>query len=305
MLSREAFVGRFEERFDGAGEEEFGEARMTTLELATLRRMRREEGSRQGVVERVVREGWLQPRAEEITGEAVAEAAIAHGCVVGKYLARTRGLTRAAGSYFSYTTKDQADRWLARVFLGREGGRREELRREWETSGGREEGYANAEVEYPPAVEETKIHGIAKPHRYWPAQLLRYLEAIRLGRISSEERERLKVGAELRAYAVEWRKLEERVKEAGNVDEAAVGVAVGVMEELRRNGLADGQVVEVVVAGYGPGGPVREHGKVPEVGRLWRGIIEAVGRSESVRHLQERMRQRVKVEMEKVGYPFS
>jgi len=332
-VDRDKYKLDFTGRFDQGNEGNFGRAGMSTHERLTLRQMYEEvkseayqalfgergvetlsrseraelrEQIRAGLVERIVERGWQQPEVGLVGAEEVAETGVEHACGVAEYLVEQRGPEAGPNTHFSYTTKNQLDRfvWRRLVKLGRirKGG---DLYDEWYGLQERQKGYFNPQVRYPAGVDDSKIYGVAKPHRYWPAQLMRYLEAIRLGRVVGDESKNLKVDeSNLTAYAIRWAEFEDVFEAAGSVDEIAVGIAVKAMVTLKRNGLSDEQVITVLLAGYSPGGPVKEHGNIPQVRKIWKEIIAKVEDDEEIGALAGPLRERVGQKMKQVGYVF-
>jgi hypothetical protein len=223
-----------------------------------------------------------------------------------KWLIKQRGIEANSDTYFSYTSKDQFDRHAA-VQLARNDriGKDGDLHDEWCLPQERSPGHHDPRAKFPDKVDNTKIHGIAKPHRYWPSQLLRIIEELRLGKMPEEKRNQLKVGeTDMKNYAIPWMNYNDIIANAESVDDYAAGIAIRTMEILHGRGLTDEQVIELIIAGYNPKGPVSEHGKIPQVGEIWTIILERVQETVEIRHLGEGLRTRLAEEMRKADYPF-
>jgi hypothetical protein len=299
MDNKEKYTKDFLKTYNQAKPDEYGRAEMATLERSTLREIyekifveecqrifgsgevqKDKEGLlrqivKERVVDKIVADGWPQPNPERVGPRDIADSGVEHACVVAEYLIDSRGAEASPSTFFSYTTKNQFDRYVLKV-LTRSGkfSKESNIRSEWFGLWDRQNGYSNPRVKYPEGVDDTKIYGVAKPHRYWPAQLMRYLEAVRLGKISESERERLKVGGSLPdLYTIPWADLDKSIEDSKTVDEIAVNIFVYVAERLKTNGLNDGQVVEMLTAGYSPNGPTSEHGDIPQVHSIWNKII--------------------------------
>lgn len=290
--------------YSSASREAFGSAAIVGKEFSSLRAMYRFYKTRAQVIEKIVDQGWLQP--DEVAIEDLGESAVSHACVVAEHLFETRGEEASPNTYFSYTTKNQFDRYVANTLLKsnriREG---QDLYHDWYDPQDRDPSHSNPAVKYPKNIDATKIYGIAKPNRYWPAQLLRYLEAIRLNRASTEELQKLHVNqGDIKKYTIPWVNYREVIEKAQSVDEIAVGVAVKTMEILHQNGLSNEQIVEVVLAGYSPGGPVNEHGKIPQIGKIWHDILDAVYANQNLAEISPLLSQRIHEKMLEIKYPF-
>src|SRR5512143_642503 len=182
----------FEERFlndlnsrSSKGEEP-GDAQPSVIEVASMRALLRNTGNTEEA-RRVIIEHGFPLLKDEIGPETLGETAYKHLCVVAPYLYRQRGEAATADTVESYITKNRFDRWVGfnLIKLGKMEGK---IKEQWYSPQDRQPGYENeTQVQYPKGVDDTKIFGIAKPHRYWPAQLMRYLEYMRLGKVTSEE----------------------------------------------------------------------------------------------------------------------
>jgi hypothetical protein len=261
--------------------------------------------AREETISEIIERGWPQP--EHVSDGDVGETGLNHGCVVTKYLWETRGVAANPNTFFSYTSKDQFDRFGAMGLnkMGRlkAGG---DLYAEWHGLQDREPGYSNPTVEYPVGVDNTKIYGLAKPHRYWPSQLLRNMEDLRLGRMSQEAMDKLYVGdTSVDEYSIPWVNFMDVYQHADSVDSIAVGVAVRTMEILSQRGLSNDQITELVVGGYSPSGPISEHGKIPEVGIIWTKLLDEVADSSSIGYLLNDLHTKVQAKFDNADYSFN
>ena len=325
--------------FDKATPEKFGSAEMTTPELSALRKFylatreklfgRVKEPSpedkelklspedkelklspkdreliREFITESIIKDGW--PKPQEVSIENLGETAIAHACVVAENLLEERGVEATPDTYFSYTTKNQFDRFTSTILRkkGRikKGG---DLYDQWFEPQDRESGFKSDKVRFPTQVDSTKIHGVAKPNRYWPAQLMKQLEAIRLNKISPQEKEKLLIGKSFpEKYAIPWVSFKSAVEQAGSIDDIAVGIAVRTMEILHRRGLSNEQIIQIILAGYNPSSFVSEHGKIPEVGKIWHSIIKNVATTDELQGISALLNKTITERMTSIGYPF-
>ena len=328
MSSKQEYQQVFSARYNQANEREYGRGRMTTLERATLRELQEKvrddvkervfgdrelnvkdkqtlrDMTRNEVVDEIIRNGWLQPDRELVVAKDIAESGIEHACVVAEYLVDVRGPEAGPDTFFSYTTKNQFDRYVSmRLIKGNRLKRGSGLFFEWHGLQNRQIGYENPNVGYPEGVDDSKIYGVAKPHRYWPAQLMRNLEAIRLGKISEQDRDKFKIeNTPLKAYAVPWSNLDEIIQNAKSIDDMAVEIAIKVLEELKAHGLNDGQLIEVLVAGYSPGGPLTEHGDIPQVHEIWSKLLNKIKRNEKLNQLESNLHKKVEEKIRSVGF---
>lgn len=321
---KEEYKNAFSKVYDSAAPEQYGGAEVTPRELGALRnlyaatkeslfgdvsirKLSREDKEliRSLVVGRIVEEGWPVP--EKVEAKDLAEAAIAHACVVAEHLIEERGVEASPDTFFSYTTKDQFDRFASMILLRsdriKKGG---DLHDEWHSPQDRAPGFVNPAVKYPEGLDSTKIYGVAKPHRYWPAQLLRIIEELRLGKMPEQKKNKLRVGdTNVKRYAIPWIDYRESIKGAESVDDVAVGVAVKTMEILHKRGLKDYQIVELIIAGYDPKGPMNEHGNIPQVHEIWSGILDRTENSKAgIVNLDAKLRTRLEQEIESIGHSF-
>lgn len=307
--------------FDNAAPEKFGSAEITSPELSSLRKLylaTRErffgrvkklspndrELIREIVTESIIKDGW--PNPQEVSIENLGETAIAHACVVAENLLEERGIEATPDTYFSYTTKNQFDRFVSTILRkkGRikKGG---DLYNQWFEPQDRESGFSSDKVKFPSEVDPTKIHGVAKPNRYWPAQLMKQLEAIRLNRISTQEKEKLLIGDSFpEKFAIPWVSFKSVIEQADSVDDIAVEIAVKTMKILHVRGLSNKQIIQVILAGYSPSGPVSEHGKIPEVGKIWHDILKKVASTNELQEVSPLLNETITERMKAIDYPL-
>ena len=167
----------------------------------------------------------------------------------------------------------------------------------------RQEGFKNNKVNYPQGIPDYLIYGVAKPHRYWPAQLSRNLELSRLEKMSDSELEKLGLlGLAPEVLKIEWSNYDAIIEQAVTIDDIAVGIAIQTMEILIERGVSEEQVSDIILSGYDPGGPVSEHGNIPEIGQIWDQIIEAAEKSQTTSHLAPILKVKVKDKYKAIGY---
>lgn len=307
---------------DNAAPEKFGSAEITRPELSALRKLylatrerffgRVEKISsndreliRENITQSILKDGW--PNPQEVSIENLGETAIAHACVVAENLLEERGLEATPDTYFSYTTKNQFDRFVSTILRkkGRikKGG---DLYNQWFEPQDRESGFSSDKVKFPAEVDPTKIHGVAKPNRYWPAQLMKQLETIRLDKLSPQEKEKLLIGDSYpETYAIPWVSFKYEIEQANNVDDIAVGIAVRTMKILHIRGLTNEQIIQVILAGYNPSGPVSEHGQIHEVGIIWQKLLNTVAKTDGLQKLSPLLNKAITERMKSINYPFT
>ena len=173
MSSKQEYQQVFSARYNQANEREYGRGRMTTLERATLRELQEKvrddvkervfgdrelnvkdkqtlrDMTRNEVVDEIIRNGWLQPDRELVVAKDIAESGIEHACVVAEYLVDVRGPEAGPDTFFSYTTKNQFDRYVSmRLIKGNRLKRGSGLFFEWHGLQNRQIGYENPNVGY-------------------------------------------------------------------------------------------------------------------------------------------------------------
>lgn len=309
------------EVFNQARPENFGSAKITRKEISTLRnlysitrnqvfgsssQLRKEDKAiiRGIVTDSIIHQGWPNPKEVDI-GD-LGEAAISHACVVAEHLFETRGEEATPETFFSYTTKNQFDRFTKMILLrsGRikPGG---DLLDDWNKPQDREQGFTNPNVKFPEGLDNSKIYGIAKPNRYWPAQLHKTLEAIRLGKLTPEDRLKLKIGdLDNKLFSIPWSNYEQTIIDAKSIDDLAIGVATKTIEKLANQGIGIDTIVEIIIAGYNPAGIISEHGKIPQVGIIWKGILEKLKQNPNLINIHQHLDQRIREKMKEANYDF-
>ncbi len=129
---------------------------------------------------------------------------------------------------------------------------------------------------------ENTVYGIAKPHRLWPAQLLRYLEALRLQKVSTN-------GTPPQAYTVPWRHFQYVIGREPTVQDISAGIAIHVLETVKHQGLSDEQLTSLLLEGYNPDGTVHRHGYIPSVGAIWGNILSRIEHHPHLNTLTDRL----------------
>lgn len=309
------------EVFNQGNTENFGSAKITKKEISTLRnlysltrnqvfgntqQLRKEDKAiiRGIVTDSIINEGWPSPK--EVNIGDLGEAAISHACVVAEHLFETRGEEATPDTFYSYTTKNQFNRFIKMILLrsGRikQGG---DLFNDWNNPQDREPDYTNPDVKFPEGLDNTKIYGIAKPNRYWPAQLIKNLEAIRLGKLSKEDRLKFKIGdLDNKLFSIPWSNYEQTIIDAKSIDDIAIGVASKTIEKLIDQGIGNDTIVEIIIAGYNPVGIVSEHGKIPQVGIIWKGILERLNQDPNLSNIHRLLDVRIREKMKEANYDF-
>lgn len=306
-MLKEIFYQEFLAEFNSHSAEPPGDASLTRIERVSLRYALELTGGNE-VARRYIIENGLPLLRDAVGPRDLGETAYRHICVVAAYLNDTRGIDAAPDTVESYITKNRFDRWF-HLQLVREGrmGVNSDIEQAWDFPQDRQQGYENtAQVQYPYGVDGTKIYGVAKPHRYWPAQTARYLEFIRLGKVDSQdERDRLGlVNGQEWKYEILWQNFRDVVRFESSLDGMTVGIAIKTMEILSNRDLDNDQVIKLVLAGYSPGGIMNEHGNIPQVHELWSGIVNRVEFNQTLSPMKDELLNAVTEKMDKQGYPF-
>jgi hypothetical protein len=261
-------------------------------------------GVREAVLESITDDGW--PQLKKLSESDLAETAVYHACVVAEKLHKERGPEALPDTVWAYTAKNQFDRFVFKT-LSRAGklSTGSKLGSEWNKPKERRVSKSDDITKYPVEVDSSKIHGIGKVERYWPAQLMRYLESIRLGKASDSELQKYKVGDTPRvSYKIPWFNYDEVIKNAESIEDISVGVAIKTLEILKTNGLDDEQLIAVLLAGYSPGGPISEHGNIPEIESIWKRIVEETKNHPSLGTLQPRLTETISKRLRDLNYPI-
>lgn len=253
----------------------------------------------------VIDDGW--PELKNLGLTDLAETATAHACVVAEKLYEERGEAATPDTIWSYTTKNQFDRFVKNTLV-RSGKLNKDsaMRQDWDSTKDRSTPREPGRVKYPKNLDDTKIYGVAKVERYWPAQLMRYLEAVRLGKATSSDLEKLRVeNADPEIYKIPWNTFQTVIEEANSVEDIAVNVAVKTLEILKERGLKNEQLTALLLTGYSPGGPTNEHGNIEEIGKIWRGILENVKSNQNISGLYNNLSDTINKKFVDVDYPFN
>mgnify|MGYP001558862675 CR=1 FL=1 len=316
MIKNESELGKLINQFPP---EQYGSAEMSKAEFVALRDLyaslrdqmyggdsltsEQRAQVREAVSESVINDGW--PQLKDLSESDLAETAVNHACVVAEKLHEERGLTALPDTVWAYTAKNQFDRYVQKT-LSRDGklSLGSEIGNDWYGKSHRSIEGSKDITKYPDEVDNSKIHGIGKVERYWPAQLMRYLESIRLGKASESELQKCKVGETPKiTYKIPWLNYDEVIKGAESVEDIAVGVAVKTLEILKSNGLNDEQIVAVLLAGYSPGGPISEHGNIPEIGKIWKSIVSNAKSITELESLQPKLKAAINNRFQALKYP--
>lgn len=308
MTDIEKYNQDFQMEFNSRSEREApGSAAISRLEINIYRKLIQKLGG-SGAKNHIEQFG-VPFEGENATAEDLGETAYKHFCVVAAYLLKTRGPEKSLDTIESYATKNRFDRWVERNLIlgGRFKGVYNNLSKEWYGPIDRNPKNGNPDqVEYPVGVDNNKIFGIAKPHRYWPTQLLRYLEYARLGKVTNlEEVNKLGINlGEEEKYTVKWNEFNDIVRSEKSVNEIAAGVAIKTMCVLKRNGLSDEQITKMILAGYSPGGPLNEHGNIPQIGEIWKDILKRVENDKNLVSMTQSLQVGVENAFDKKGFTF-
>lgn len=254
--------------------DQFGDAHVTTAEIGALRRLYEASGrDRIATLDAISEHGYPLPR--DITPEMVALSGAAHACGVAIDLAETRGIEGKDSTYESYTTKNRFDRFTSDHLP-------KTLLNDWAKPIEREVGYANSAVVYPEGVDENLIHGIAKPHRYYPAQTMRYLEFARLGKLDDQTAHEFGITetTDLSTFSIDWASLTPTIESAQDVVELSGKLSAQIARELLGNGLSSNQVAAILNKGYSLGGMRQEHGQVTQSDKAYSALLAELNTAE-------------------------
>ena len=268
-------VDAFLEAFDSSTPDNLGDARLSSSERENLRQLRVNSNSHYDFVDALWQDGY--PIPSEINAKDIGETAARHGCIVAENLLISRGKDAYSITYWSYTVKNAADRQI--TWMLRKQNMSDEFWRDWYKSSQRDPLHNNPKVKYPKNIDDTRIYGIANVHRYWSAQLLRYMEAARLGKITDQEYQKLKLeNTDPLIYQLDWRDswLEDALRDVHEVSDVPVNIALKVISVLRSRGLGDDQLTALISTGFSPTGPMLEHGFIDEVKDIWVKLLEKI-----------------------------
>lgn len=241
---------------------------------------------RKAVIETIINKGW--PGLENLKLSDLAETAVSHACVVAESLFAERGEVSLPDMVWSYSTKNQFDRYVEKILVEN---KETNNVADWSEPGVRAE-IKEEKVKYPKGVEDHLVHGVGKATRYWPAQLMRYLESIRLDKSTDVELEKYKVGDTNREnYKIPWSNFDEIIKSATKTEDITVGIAIKVLDILKNNGLSDDQLVATIINGYSPTGVIIEHGRVSEIDSVWGRILDEVSKSENLKSIHSKLKE--------------
>lgn len=321
-MNPENYSEQFSIEFQKAGESEWASSQTTDPEFGVIfglyahaRRILKEDGlsgqelrqrAREEVNTLVATKGLTQP--EEVSPKLLAQAGIAHGCVVAEHLAKVRGPEGAASTYWSYTTKSRIDRRI-RDELIKQGKltHGSGMHNEWTGSQPKAEGHHNEAVHEPESIDPTHIHGVSKPHRFLPANLIKNIIGVRDGMLSDDELQGLGVEEGSQSlYTVSDNLIVEAVAESSTVDDVANNIAVLTMKQLLENGLSDDVVLAFVLKSYGPKGPLFEHGDIGNTQDLMHDLLAKVHdeKESGLNRFENDLMRGIEEQYESLGYTF-
>jgi hypothetical protein len=122
--------------------------------------------------------------------------------------------------------------------------------------------HINPGVEYPEGLSSEYIYGISKPNRYFPAQLMKDIELLRLENDSN-----------LQKYSILWGELLVSMRQCENIEDVAVNIALKVIRIYISRGISLEEISNMIFKGYKPSGPIKEHGPLSCIVRIWNGIL--------------------------------
>ena len=248
------YAQQVSESFQLTTTERFGDGHTTGHELSALYLLHKWLGrNREATIEHVIFYGY--PTPDELTPEMIAVTGAAHACGVTEHLAEERGLEGMESTYESYTIKNRFDRFV-RLHVN------DSLQDEWDRPIPREQGFINNTISYPNGVDETLIHGGALPHRFLPAQAIRYLEFARLGKLDDNTKALWGINAntDLELFRVDWDTLIPAIASSETTQDLIVNIARKIVSQLQENGLDNDRIKAVISKGFNTSGMRSEHG---------------------------------------------
>jgi len=265
----------------------FGTSGATGAELGALRGLYRESGgNRDATLQTIVDEGYPMPTT--VTAEMVALTGAIHACGVALHLAEIRGVEGKEATYESYTAKNRFDRFVS-LHLPKD------LRTEWSQPSPRESGFDNPTIEYPDGVDSDFIYGVAKPHRYFPAQTMRHLEFARLGKLDEKTKSNLLIAdeADLSKFTIDWEELIPTIESATDTTVLAGNIGAQIASQLLKNGLNTQQVAAILAEGYSTRGVKQEHGNIPEANEVYSALLASLALSSETKDVADSLSSRL------------
>lgn len=261
-------------------------------EIATLN-VDQKKRLRELVVQSIIDDGW--PKLENLNTKDLAQTAVSHACIVVESLYQKRGPESLPDLVWSYSTKNQFDRYVQKILQENQKLSTESiLSEEWNSPSKRAE-IKTEGINYPDKVDDNLIHGIGKATRYWPAQLMRYLESIRLKKSGPEEITKYKVGdTDRKKYKVPWSSFDEVIIKAQKIEDITVGVALKTLEILKSHGLSNEQLIATISNAYSPTSVIGEHGHISEISSVWNRLLEEVRTNPKLANLYPALEQEYK-----------
>ena len=286
--------------------EKYGSAEITAAEFGALRNLYKtirsqvyEDGKtlneeenknlRELVTESIINDGW--PAFKSLNTSSLTQAAVSHACMVVESLYQKRGEAALHDLVWSYTTKNQFDRYVEKTL--RKNGKLENggtLADQWASTTKRVE-LIKGDIDYPEVVDDKFIYGVGKVERYWPAQLMRYLESIRLGKSGKDELTKYKVGDTDRGkFKIPWSTFDEVITKAESVEDITVGIALKTLEILKSRDINKDQLVAIIANGYSPSGAISEHGKIEGIESVWNKLLQKIESNSGLKDLYEQLK---------------
>jgi hypothetical protein len=264
----------FNDTYNQAKPEEYGNAGLTSIEIRAIRHYIREYEEfdtdmslRDFVMRCVVNEGWQVGRS--VRPESLGLSAVRHGCVVAEALVQERleedPVNSPRKTFESYIIKNQAYRYIQSV-LQRSGTFKWDpyLKDKWFAPQERTQGHKNDRVRYPDNVDSTKIYGISKPDIYMAVQLMKEVETRRMY---------AETPGDVYKYAIDWREFDEAITTSNSVSGITANIAKKVIDIFLERDFDISEIAEIVLGGLSPSGPVKEHGPVNSVFSVWGKLI--------------------------------
>lgn len=255
----------------------WGSGHLTQTEVDALFMHRRSLGSWRSVAEMVESGDHFSPEHISSLGledpeGSFLEAAVAHACSVAVDIFNDPARTPES-SIWSYATKNRAYRAMKRYL---EEFKRPDLLEQWtgdETKRLEDTGRVKT---IRPENGKAPLKGIEKVEVYWPCQLFRVIEAIfyKTSEIELSEAHR-KMMDKIYVPTVEII-IREAITQATTLEDLSVNIFIGTAQALKELKFPNELIAQVLVTGYSPGGPLKEHGQFRKVQGLWKMMLSGL-----------------------------
>jgi len=269
----DSYNAQFNGYYHNEGQTGYGEAGLTSHEFGRLRNLYDQglsnfdgdkEEARDYVATRMNEDGWMIDNLEDVHSELLATSAIKHGCVVAEALMDERGKEKAKATLDSYITKNWIDRQI-QAMLQKKGDNgvsvfdsKPDLKKDWYSPLERNPEHKNTKVKYPEGLNPNYIYGISKPARFMIAQTLKEIL------FASRNLDKF---PELENFQIPWIKIEGSIQEAISCADITAKIAITMVDHLRSLNIDNARIVDLIMKGMSPSGPLKEHGPLDSTGQ--------------------------------------